>query len=114
MSEDKNISYESFLLPSNFEEMDHFIELNKLPMTVQVISAIEYAVEKKLSIIEVFRFKKSDFVITLAKESFQQNLEYLYDQYLVLEEYELCSRVKKLRSKLNSNNTVSKTIHEKT
>lgn len=96
------VIYKPYLLPSDFSEMDAFIEKNKTIMTEQVVSSIEYAIEKKLEIVEVFKFKKSDFVITLSHETFKQNLENVYNYYISTEKYELCTRVKKLEEKLNT------------
>ena len=97
-----NVIYKSYLLPSDFSEMNSFIEKNKTTMTEQVVSSIEYAIEKKLEIVEVFRFKKSNFVITLSYETFRQNLQNVYDYYISTEKYELCARVKKIEDKLNT------------
>lgn len=97
-----SITYESYLLPSDFSEMDTFIENNKTIMTEQVVSSIEYAIEKNLEIVEVFRFKKSDFVITLSHETFKKNLENVYNYYISTEKYELCTRIKKIEEKLNT------------
>ena len=104
MSKAKKIksSYIPYLLPSDFEEMDIFIKNNKTLMTEQVVSSIEYAVENKLPIIEVFKFKKSDFVITLSYDNFKNNLENFYNYYISIEKYELCARIKKLEDKLNA------------
>ena len=52
---------------------------------------------------EVFKFKKSDFVITLSHDTFKQNLENVYNYYILIEKYELCTRIKKIADKLNSN-----------
>lgn len=97
-----SVTYKPYMLPSEFAEMDAFIEKNKTLMTEQVVSSIEYAVEKKLEIVEVFSFKKSDFVITLSHETFKQNLENVYNYYILVEKYELCARVKGIENKLNT------------
>ena len=110
MEKKSTVTYKPYVLPSDFTEMDAFIENNKTLMTEQVISSIEYALSKKLEIVEVFKFKKSDFVITLSQDTFKQNLDNVYDYYISTEKYELCSRVKKLESQLN---TVLYKLHEK-
>jgi hypothetical protein len=95
-------SYSPYILPSDFNEMDKFIESHKTIMTEQVVASIEYALEKKLQVVEVFKFKSSDFVITLSYDSFQNNLENVYKYYIETEKYELCSRIKKLENQLNT------------
>jgi len=99
-------------LPADFIEMKNFIENNKVQMTERVVSSIEYALEKKLSFVEVFSFKNSDFVITLPLENFKENLENVYNYYIQTEKYELCSRVKRVETKL-INVLHKKTAHEK-
>jgi len=95
-------TYKPYALPSDFSEMEKFIEQNKLMMTQQVISSIAHAVEKNLDIIEVFTFKNSDFVITLSQDSFKQNLENVYNYYIATENYELCAKIKLLEKKLRT------------
>lgn len=102
MEKKPSVTYKPYILPSDFTEMDAFIEKNKTLMTEQVISSIEYALAKKLEIVEVFKFKKSDFVITLSQDTFKQNLDNVYNYYISIEKYELCTRVKQIESKLNT------------
>lgn len=97
-----SVAYKPYTLPSDFSEMDIFIGKNKTIMTEQVVSSIEYALEKKIEIVEVFKFKKSNFVITLSHNTFKQNLENVYNYYISTEKYELCARVKKIEEKLNT------------
>jgi len=104
--------YKPYLLPSDFNEMERFIEVNKTLMTEQVLSSIEYALDKKLTIIEVFSFKDSDFVVTLPFEQFKDNLLNVYNYYIQIEKYELCSRIKKIETKLDSE-LKKLNIHEK-
>ena len=104
--------YKPYLLPSDFNEMERFIEVNKTLMTEQVLSSIEYALDKKLTIIEVFSFKNSDFVVTLPFEQFKDNLLNVYNYYIQIEKYELCSRIKKIETKLDSE-LKKLNIHEK-
>jgi hypothetical protein len=40
------VTYKPYTLPSDFSDMDTFIEKNKTIMTEQVVSSIEYAIEK--------------------------------------------------------------------
>jgi hypothetical protein len=87
----------SYILPSDNDELKLFIEKYKVDMTEQVVASIQFAIEKKLPIIEVFQFKNSDFVITLSEKEFESNLDNIFDFYLEKENYELCTRVVKLR-----------------
>ena len=67
---------------------------------------------KKLNIIEVFSFKDSDFVVTLPFEQFKDNLLNVYNYYIQIEKYELCSRIKKIETKLD-NELKKLNTHEK-
>ena len=104
--------YKPYLLPSEFNEMERFIEVNKTLMTEQVITSIEYALDKNLNIVEVFSFKDSDFVVTLPFEQFKDNLIHVYNYYIQMEKYELCARIKKIEIKLDSELKKTNT-HEK-
>jgi hypothetical protein len=97
-----------YVLPSDNKQLQSFIEKYKVDMTEQVVSSIEFAVKHNLPIIEVFQFKDSKFVVTVAPKEFDTNLENIYKFYLQAEHYELCKRVVKLRQKLG------KTLNEKT
>jgi hypothetical protein len=108
----KAFKYKIYMLPSNFTEMERYIETHKVQMTEQVVSSIEYALSKNLSFVEVFSFKNSDFVITIPRESFIENLENVFKYYIDTEKYELCARVKLLDDKLK-NIITKKKMHEK-
>lgn len=107
----KASKHKIYLLPSNFNEMNKFIEINKIQLMEHVISSIEYAIEKKLSMVELFNFKDSDFVVTLPKNQFKENLENVYNYYIEKEHYELCIRVKNIEKKLQL--ALNKKTHEK-
>lgn len=98
----KNIHNESFELPCNNRELEDFIKNHKTHLTEKTISSIEYAVTNKLPFIEVFKFQKSDFVITISEDCFLSNVDHIYKFYLDSEKYELCPRVVKLLSVLKN------------
>jgi len=110
MSNSKKILEDNipYILPSNNDELQKFIEKNKSDMAEQVVSSIELAIKNKLPIIEIFQFKDSKFVVTLSPKEFDTNLENIYNYYIESEKYELCERVVKLRDQLKNN------INEKT
>jgi hypothetical protein len=89
-----------YILPSNNIELVEFIEKNKSDMTEHTVKAIEYALNHKLPLVEIFQFKNSNFVITLTEKDFKPNLEIIYKYYLELEKYEYCNRVVKLQKLL--------------
>jgi len=97
----KKIKNIKFILPSNNDRLQKFIDEKKTEMTEQVVSCIELAVKQNLPFVEVFQFEDSTYVITLPEKDFLPNLENIYNYYVSSEQYELCKRVTKLKSKLN-------------
>lgn len=99
-----------FVLPSDNNEMEQFIQKNKTHLTEQALTSIEYAILNKLPFVEVFKFNNSDFVITISAKDFLLNVDHIYNFYIETENYELCSRVVKLQSVLKNQNSNEKEI----
>jgi hypothetical protein len=97
-------AYKSYLLPTDFNEMEKFIIKNKELLSEKVLDSIEYALKKKLNFVEVFKFTNSDFIIVIPFDKFKENIDNIYNYYIKDEKYELCPRVKKIE------NNLSKTI----
>jgi hypothetical protein len=95
---------EPYVLPSNNTELEPFIEKYKIDLMEQVVSSIEFALEHKLPLVELFQFKNSKFAVTIAPHEFEPNLELIYNYYLSMEKYELCKRVVVLRDKIKKHN----------
>jgi hypothetical protein len=98
----KKEKYKPFVLPSDFKELELYVQSHKTDLTERVISSIEFALEKNLPMVEVFNFKNSDFVITISREAFRDNIQNAYNFYLIEEKYELCGRVKRIESLLDT------------
>jgi hypothetical protein len=95
---------EVMILPKDNINLERFIKENKTSLTEQTLSSIEFAIENNLQTVQVFRFDNSDFVITLSEKQFLENVNHIYDTYLESENYELCSRVVKLKNVLKTLN----------
>jgi hypothetical protein len=108
----KKQKYKPFVLPSDFKELESYVKSHKTDLTECVISSIEFAIEKNLPMAEVFNFKNSDFVITIAREAFRDNIQSVYNFYLTEEKYELCGRVKRVESLLDTT-VKTKSLNEK-
>ena len=93
---------ETYILPSSDEELLIFTKKFKLDMTEHIVSSIEYAVEHKLPLVELFQFKKSDYVITISEKEYKENIEHIYEFYNDCKLYELCPRIEKIRELLKS------------
>lgn len=92
--------YKPLKIPSDFSEMERYIEEHKIDLMEHILTSIEYAIKNKQDIIEIINFKKSDYVITLTQDLFLENVENIYDVYIHEEKYELCQRVVELQDQL--------------
>ena len=100
--------YSSLTLPSDYCQMESLIKINKIKLMEQVVSSICYAVENNLNAIEVFNFKDSDFIVVLDRNSFESNLNTIYNYYISSEVYEHCGRVLNIKQQLNQKNEQEK------
>jgi hypothetical protein len=94
---------ETYILPSDNDEMRKFISKFKVDMMENVVSSIKFAVEHKLPLVEVFQFKGTPFVVTINEHEFIPNLSHIHKFYLDNEMYELCQRVEVLCETLKKN-----------
>jgi hypothetical protein len=88
------------VLPSDNAEMQKYLEANRDEINLHIISCIEYATSYNLPLIEIFNFKNSSFVITLFEKNFLENIDNIYQYYIKSENYEMCSKLIKLKSEL--------------
>lgn len=91
---------ELYILPSPSEEMRTFVNKFRIDMMEHIVSSIKFAIEHELPIVEVFQFKNSPFVVTIAEREFEPNLEHINKFYVENEMYELCPKVEVLRQLL--------------
>ena len=92
--------FSEYVLPGTNDELRNFSKRFKVSMMEQVVSSIEFALKNNLSLMEIFQFKNSDFVITIAEKDYLTNLDHIYKFYLEKEKYELCVRVARLQKLL--------------
>jgi len=92
--------YSPLVLPKKYDEMNIFIEDNKVKLIEHVVSSIQYALENKCPAIEVFNFENTDFSVIIKESSFKTNIESIFQFYLEKELYEFCGRVNKIKELL--------------
>lgn len=97
--------HDPIILPSDYNQMESFIQNNKVKLMEQVVFSISYALINNLTSIELFKFDKSDFIVVLDRSTFDENIKNIYDFYIQNELYELCDRVVGVQKLLN--------LHEK-
>ncbi len=88
-------------LPSNNDVMEKYVNENRIKINNNILDSIEYAMKKKLSAIELFSFKNSNFVVVLHKKDFKETLENIYEYSVEKEKFEVCVRVKKMISSID-------------
>jgi hypothetical protein len=93
-------SFKSLTLPSVYDEMELFIKNNKVKLTEQIVSSVQYALDNNYSSIEVFKFKDTDFIVMLEKSSFKENINNIFNFYIKTEKYEFCDRLVRLKKQI--------------
>ena len=100
--------FSSMLLPCEYDDMEKYIIENKSALTKKVVESIEYAVKNKLTNVEVFKFKSSEYIVLLNALSFKENLDFIFNYYIETEQYEFCQYVKKVQKLLDNKNEQKK------
>ncbi len=86
-------------LPSNNEDMEVYVTKNRTEINERIVESIDYALKNRMTGIEVFCFKDSSFVVVLHRKDFKESLENVFNFSLNNQQFELCTRVKKLIEK---------------
>lgn len=87
----------SIILPVENDLLEEYILENKRQLMLHVVSAIEVGIKKNLEFIEVFKFEDTNFIVTISKQDYNENLNFLYEQFINLEFYEDCDRIIKVK-----------------
>lgn len=88
------------ILPSEFKKLEDYVVKNKSILTEQIVDSISHAIEKKMTSVEVFNFRNTDYIIVVGIETFDENLKNIYDYYINTEQYEFCKRIVEVQQKL--------------
>ncbi len=98
----KKSKYTPMVLPSNDERLELYIKTHRLVLFENIIDSISHCVENNLSVVEIFKFENSDFVVTLESKNFPCNIEQIYEYCIENEHFEICSKIKKVNLKLKN------------
>ena len=93
-------SFHVLTLPSDYEEMEVFIQNNKVKLTEQIVLSVQYALSNGFSSVEVFNFEASDFIVILDQSTFKENINNIFEYYIKTEQYEFCDRLVKLKKQI--------------
>lgn len=99
-----NNKIKSLVLPSDNSKLKEFISNNKMTLMKQVIDSIELGLKNNLEIVEIFKFEDCDFVVTLNRENFHENIKNIFDNCIREENYEICKKIKSLNLMILSKN----------
>lgn len=92
--------YEVIELPADNAGMEEYVSKNRLKINEKIVDNIEYAINKRLSGVEIFCFKKSNFVVVLNRKDFKESLADIFKFSLDNEHFEICEKVKKMMDKI--------------
>ena len=102
MSIKKQKTIDSMVLPSENDEMEKFITLNRVKMLHHSIKIIESAIDNKMPVAELYRFRKSNYAVIICDSDYKTNLDFILQELINLEEYEICSYVKTVKQKVDN------------
>ena len=101
-SKNKKDGYEVIELPSNNDEMEKYLDKNRSEINLKMVESISYAIKHRMSAIEVFSFKNSNFVVIMNYRDFKENLQNILDFSLKKDDYVTCLKVRKVIDRLNT------------
>jgi hypothetical protein len=88
-------------LPSNNDEMEKYVEENRVEINNAMVENIDYALKKRLIAVEVFSFKGSSYIVLINRRDFRENLQNIFDFSLNNEHFEVCGKAKKVIEKMD-------------
>ena len=106
-------SFHVLTLPSDYKEMEVFIQNNKVKLTEQIVLSVQYALSNGFSSVEVFNFEASDFIVILDQSTFKENIDNIFEYYIKTEQYEFCDRLVKLKKQIEQHEQKQQEIRYK-
>jgi hypothetical protein len=95
-----NKKHQVIELPSNNDEMEKYLDEHRKEINETMVDSIDYAVRKRMSTIEVFKFKNSNFIVVVNRKDFKENLENIFNFSLNHEHFEVCGKAKMVMEKM--------------
>ena len=93
---------DSIVLPKTNEGIENFVDKNRVKMYLHTIKIIEQSIDSNCSIAEVYQFDGSNYSILINEENFKENVDFIFNELIQREEYELCSYVKTVKEKVDN------------
>lgn len=103
MSKKNNKKYlDSILIPRTSEGMESFFSKNRVNVYKHIIQIIEQSIDNHQSTAEVFRFDETNYSVIISECDFKENVDFIFNKLIEMEEYELCSYVKTVKAKVDN------------
>ena len=99
-SKSKN-KYEVIELPASNAEMEKYLEIHRKEINLRVVENIDYGIKMRLSAVEIFSFKNSNFVVLMNRKDFKENLQNIIDFSLKNQDFDVCKKAKMVMQKLD-------------
>jgi hypothetical protein len=99
-SKSKN-KYEVIELPASNAEMEKYLEIHRKEINRRVVENIDYGIKMRLSAVEIFSFKNSNFVVLMNRKDFKENLQNIIDFSLKNQDFDVCKKAKMVLQKLD-------------
>jgi|LauGreDrversion4_2_1035121.scaffolds.fasta_scaffold23519_9 hypothetical protein len=99
-SKSKN-KYEVIELPASNAEMEKYLEIHRKEINRRVVENIDYGIKMRLSAVEIFSFKNSNFVVLMNRKDFKENLQNIIDFSLKNQDFDVCKKAKMVMQKLD-------------
>ena len=93
--------YEIIELPASNAEMEKYLDIHRKEINLRILNNIEYAIDARMQSVELFSFKNSNFIVVMNKSDFKENLQNLVDFGMKNQDYEICTKAKKVIQKLD-------------
>lgn len=97
----KKDRYEVIQLPSNNDEMEKYLDVHRKEINSRMVDNISYAIKYRLSAVEIFSFKNSNFIVLMNRRDFKENLQNILDFSMKQDDYATCIKTRKVMDRLN-------------
>lgn len=88
-----------FLLPKDNDVLDSYVCNHKFELMNHVVDCIEYALYKNLESVDIFMFTSTNYIVTINKDDYFDNIHNIYTYYINNEYYEYCNRLSVIMKK---------------
>jgi len=78
-----------------------WLKINRDKVHRFLLDKIQYALEENLTVIPVFKFKETGYVFSIKVENLNEYLNTALAYFVLVEEYEKCSKIVKLKQQIN-------------